>query len=70
MVGSLPDLAGFVLLDGTNRRLALAALGIPWVLTQVIQYGDERAVQLRTWGHAVNLPDQILEYAEAIPERL
>jgi len=68
MVGSLPDLAGFVLLDGTNRRLALAALGIPWVLVQVIQYADERAVQLRTWGHAVTLPyDQILEYAQAIP---
>jgi len=68
MVGSLPDLAGFVLLDGTNRRLALAALGIHWVLTQVIQYTDERAVQLRTWGHAVNLPyGQILECAGAIP---
>ena len=68
MVGSLPDLAGFVLLDGTNRRLALAALGIQWVLAQVIQYADERAVQLRTWGHAVNLPyDQILECAGAIP---
>lgn len=68
IVGSLPDLAGFVLLDGTNRRLALAALGIRWVLAQVIQYADERAVQLRTWGHAVTLPyDQILKCAGDIP---
>lgn len=51
MVGELNNVPGYVLLDGTNRHRALAELGLPHALVQVIDYGDENAVQLRTWCH-------------------
>lgn len=68
MVGSIPELDRFILLDGTNRRLALQQLGYPLILVQVLNYADHHAVGLRTWCHAVELPlDRILAGAYAIP---
>jgi len=68
MVGAVPDLDHYVLLDGTNRQRALAGLGLPRVMVQVIDYADPHAVQLRTWGHAVRLPiGDIVQGAEEIP---
>jgi hypothetical protein len=51
MVGSVPDIDGQILLDGTNRQRALAALRFPWILVQELDYSDPQAVQLRTWCH-------------------
>jgi hypothetical protein len=68
MVGVLPGLDGYVLLDGTNRTRALAEMGFPWLLAQVIDYGDEHAVQLRTWCHHVHQATaSVLSHAAAIP---
>lgn len=59
IVGTVPDVQGYVLLDGTNRTRALAELGLPYVLVQLIDYADEHNVQLQTWCHAadLSLPD-------------
>jgi ParB-like chromosome segregation protein Spo0J len=56
MVGAIPDIDGYVLLDGTNRKQALAELGYPRVMVQVMDYADPHAVQLQTWCHAARLP--------------
>lgn len=52
LVGSVADIAGYILLDGTNRRVALERLGLPLVLVQVIDYADPTAIELRTWCHS------------------
>lgn len=68
LVGAIPNLEGYVLLDGTNRRRALQRLGIPNALVQVIDYADPRAVELRTWCHAASLPIRnIMADAAGIP---
>ncbi|HZU12645.1 MAG TPA: hypothetical protein VFB58_07375 [Chloroflexota bacterium] len=68
LVGAIPNLEDYVLLDGTNRRRALQRLEVPFVLVQVIDYADPHAVDLRTWCHAVTLPmEQIIEGASRIP---
>jgi hypothetical protein len=54
VVGALPGLDGYILLDGTNRTRALAEMGCAWVLVQIVDYADEHAVQLRTWCHHVH----------------
>lgn len=53
IVGAIPEVEGYVLLDGTNRRRALHALGFPYMLVQIIEYANEHDVELRTWCHAV-----------------
>ena len=53
IVGAVPDVDGYVLLDGTNRKGALADLGFPFILIQTVDYVDQHAVALRTWCHAV-----------------
>ncbi|GAC1319465.1 MAG: hypothetical protein NVS2B16_16060 [Chloroflexota bacterium] len=55
IVGAVPDLDGYVLLDGTNRKRALSALDVPWAMVQVLQYADPHAVELRSWCHAARL---------------
>lgn len=40
----------FVVLDGANRTSALAAIGVPDVVVQVVRYED---VSLSTWNHLV-----------------
>jgi hypothetical protein len=68
IVGAVPDLDSLVLLDGTNRKRALAALSLPWIMVQVLDYADQHAVQLRTWCHQTDVPlDSILEVARALP---
>lgn len=68
MVGTVPDVEGFVLLDGTNRQRALHNLGLPFVLVQVIDYADVHTVQLRTWCHAARMAlDEIANAAIATP---
>lgn len=68
MVGAVPDVDGYVLLDGTNRRRALAALGCPWTMVQVVEYADQRSVQLRTWCHASTIPlHELIHGARDIP---
>lgn len=67
LVGAVPDIPGFVLLDGTNRKRALAAMRLPRAMVQVIDYADQHAVQLRTWCHAARVPlDNLLESARNI----
>lgn len=68
MVGAVPDIDGFVLLDGTNRKQALAELAYPRVMVQVMDYADSRAVQLQTWCHAAHAPiAELLQSAAKIP---
>jgi hypothetical protein len=68
MVGAIPEVEGYVLLDGTNRRRALATLKLPLVLAQVLDYGNEYDVQLRTWCHSTDVPlEDVIEPAREIP---
>jgi hypothetical protein len=68
IAGAVRDLEGYVLLDGTNRKQALVALGLPRVLVQVVDYADQHAVQLRTWCHAAAGPrERLLTLAGSIP---
>lgn len=52
LVGSVAGVDDYILLDGTNRRVALERLGLPLALVQVIDYTDPRAIDLRTWCHS------------------
>src|SRR5512137_70699 len=45
--------ARFVVLDGANRTTALAQLGVPHVVVQVVDYDDPELV-LDTWYHLVS----------------
>ncbi len=53
IVTPIPDEDHFVVLDGANRVTALAALGIPHVVAQVVDYEDEELI-LDTWYHLVS----------------
>jgi hypothetical protein len=55
VVGQVHDMEGYLLLDGTNRRLALQSLGLSWAMVQTIDYHDRNALDLRTWCHAAPL---------------
>lgn len=67
VVGAVHDVEGYVLLDGTNRQRALANLGYPWLMVQIVDYGDDHAVHLRTWCHAVQMPmSDILRQVEGL----
>ncbi len=51
--------ARFVVLDGANRTAALAQLGIPHVVVQVVDYDDPELV-LDTWYHlAADIPPEV-----------
>lgn len=41
----------FVQLDGMNRYSAMKILGVPSILTQVLDYNDQESVDLSTWCH-------------------
>jgi hypothetical protein len=56
MVGTVPRLEGFVLLDGTNRLQALQNLRLAWGLVQIIDYSSSGTVNLRTWCHRTPMP--------------
>lgn len=67
LVGAVPDLGDYVLLDGTNRQRALKILGLPWIMVQVLDYADQQAIRLRTWCHAAHYPlEDILSGARRI----
>jgi len=69
LVGAMPNANGYVLLDGTNRHGALAALGLSRALVQVLDYTDSHAVQLQTWCHATAFDvQQIADRAESISD--
>lgn len=55
LVGEVPDVDGYVLLDGTNRKRAVENIGLPGLLVQVIDYANTHVVQLRTWCHVAAL---------------
>jgi hypothetical protein len=68
VVGSVPQLDGYVLLDGTNRLQALRSLGLSWGLVQVIDYSGAGSVNLRTWCHSTRVAfETIAGQASAIP---
>jgi hypothetical protein len=52
IITSIPDSEQYVILDGSNRCLALAHLSIPHIVAQHISYGDP-GVELDTWYHNV-----------------
>jgi hypothetical protein len=69
IAGEVPDLDGYVLLDGTNRRQALEAVGLPWSMVQIIDYTDRSAVDLGTWCHSAHIDmSSLLERAKSIPD--
>ena len=69
LVGSVPDVDGYVLLDGTNRLRALRALRVSAAMVQELDYADPRAVELRTWCHAAALPiEEIVERTREFEE--
>jgi len=53
LVAPIPDEERFVILDGTNRAMAIAALDYPHMLVQVINYEEPRLI-LDTWFHLVS----------------
>src|SRR5512134_3629968 len=53
IVAPIPGESRFVVLDGANRVTALARLGIPHVVAQVVDYEDEELI-LDTWYHLVS----------------
>jgi hypothetical protein len=53
IVAPVPGEPQFVVLDGANRVTALASMGIPHVVAQVVDYEDE-ALILDTWYHLVS----------------
>ncbi|HZS94367.1 MAG TPA: ParB N-terminal domain-containing protein [Chloroflexota bacterium] len=68
IVGRVPDVEGYVLLDGTNRTEALGRLGAHLVMAQILDYADQHAVSLRSWCHAAyHSIDAIVERAGQIP---
>ena len=53
VVAPIPSTERFVVLDGANRTMALAALRVPHIVAQVIHY-DDPGVELDTWYHVVS----------------
>ena len=52
VVAEIPDSEKYVVLDGANRALAFAAIGIPHIATQLVSY-EGSGVELDTWYHVV-----------------
>ncbi len=68
MVGTVPHLDGYVLLDGTNRLQALQTLGLAYGMVQVIDYSGAGTVNLRTWSHSTPMPfEALVNRARDIP---
>lgn len=54
IVAPIPDSDGqYVILDGANRCHAVAELGYPHILVQVVEY-DSGQVVLDTWSHVIS----------------
>lgn len=52
IVAPIPNTTDYVVLDGANRSLAFAALGIAHIVAQLVHY-DDPEVDLDTWYHVV-----------------
>jgi hypothetical protein len=52
VVAPIPDSDEFVVLDGANRALAFAAMGIPHIVAQLVRY-ETSSVEVDTWYHVV-----------------
>ena len=52
VVAPLPDSDNYVVLDGANRALAFASMGILHIAAQLVSYEDS-GVELDTWYHVV-----------------
>jgi len=64
VVAQLPDSDKYVVLDGANRALAFASMGIPHIAAQLVSYEDS-GVELDTWYHVVSGMD-IAEFEAAL----
>jgi hypothetical protein len=53
IVAEIPDSDRYVVLDGANRTMAFASLGIPHIVVQLISY-DYPGVIVDTWYHVVS----------------
>lgn len=52
VVAPIPGNDAYVVLDGANRALAFAAMGIPHIAAQLVSY-EGSGVELDTWYHVV-----------------
>lgn len=53
VVAAIPRMDRYVILDGANRGLALAQMGIPHIVAQLVSYADP-GLTLDTWYHIVS----------------
>ncbi|HEX8919591.1 MAG TPA: hypothetical protein VF898_13895 [Chloroflexota bacterium] len=51
LVGAVPDVDGYILLDGTNRLGSLRHLELPLALVQIVDYANPHDIELQTWCH-------------------
>jgi len=68
IVAPIPGAEQFVVLDGANRCSALARIGAPHVLAQVVDYKSDQ-VQLLTWHHLISgrEPSNFLQEIAGVP---
>lgn len=68
IVAPIPGTDTFVVLDGANRTTALARIGTPHVLVQVVDYNSDQ-VQLLTWHHLISgrPAENFLQEIAAVP---
>ncbi|MEO8287549.1 MAG: ParB N-terminal domain-containing protein [Chloroflexota bacterium] len=68
IVAPIPGTERYVVLDGANRTSAVARLGSPHVLVQLVDY-NSNAVQLSTWHHLITgrKPDDFLRAIAPVP---
>ncbi|HLF28505.1 MAG TPA: ParB N-terminal domain-containing protein [Anaerolineae bacterium] len=69
IVASIEGDNRYVVLDGTNRAVAMAALAAPHILVQVVDYDDPQLI-LDTWSHLVTeMPhDEFFDGVKALDE--
>src|SRR3954454_2232212 len=53
IVAPIPGTTRYVVLDGANRTSAIARIGCPHVLVQLVDYKSDE-VQLQTWHHLIS----------------
>jgi hypothetical protein len=68
VVAPIPGNGRFVVLDGANRSTALARLGMPHIVVQIVDYEDPDLV-LDSWHHLVAEipPDEFAAAIQSIP---
>ena len=68
IVAPIPGTDKYVVLDGANRTSAVARIGVPHVLVQVVDYKGNN-VELLTWHHLISgrRPDYFLQEIERVP---